>query len=109
MRFRTAFDVAGSRGTLRWSSTDPGTADENLGDPPPASSYLPPSAPEESPYLTQIREFAAAFDGGPPPRVAIEDGVLAVAVAEAARESIRAGRAVDVDERAVLAGAGGVR
>jgi myo-inositol 2-dehydrogenase/D-chiro-inositol 1-dehydrogenase len=109
MRFRTGFDIAGSHGTLRWSSTDPGTAEENLGDPPPASSYLPPPSPEESPYLTQIREFAAAFEGGPPPRVAIEDGVLAVAVAEATRESIRLGRAVDVDETALLSGTGGVR
>ena len=109
MRFRTAFDVAGSRGTLRWSSTDPGTLDENLADPSPGSSYLPPPSAEESPYLTQVREFAAAFSGGPPPRVAIEDGVLAVALAEAARTSIRSGEPVDVDADAVLAGIGGAR
>jgi myo-inositol 2-dehydrogenase/D-chiro-inositol 1-dehydrogenase len=109
MRFRTAFDIAGSRGTLRWSSTDPGTVDQNLGDPPMASSYLPEPSPEESPYLTQVREFATAFDGGPTPRVTIEDGVLAVAIAEAARASIRSGEPVDVDERAVLSGIGAGR
>ncbi|HEY4266641.1 MAG TPA: Gfo/Idh/MocA family oxidoreductase [Galbitalea sp.] len=108
MQFRTSFDVAGTDGTLRFDSTSPAasTVDENLTSVAIESSYLPPTSAEESPYLTQIREFAAAFEGGPPPRVTIEDGVLAVAIAEAARESIARGAAVEFDADAVLGSEG---
>jgi len=109
MEFRTSFDVAGAKGTLRFDSTAPGTVDENLTTASAENSYLPPVTAEESPYLTEIREFAAAFAGGPPPRVSIDDGVLAVALAEAARESIATGKPVDFDTDAILNLEGSIR
>ena len=103
MQFRTSFDVAGSTGVLHFDSTERGTVDENLTASSAETSYLPPTTAEESPYLTQIREFAAAFEGGPKPRVTIEDGVLAVALAEAARESIATGQPVEFSASDILA------
>lgn len=93
MEFRTSFSVAGADGILQYASAHAGSIDENLATKHTDASYLPPETAEESPYLTEIREFAAAFQGGPPPRVRLEDGVLAVAIAEAARMSIQTGRA----------------
>jgi len=103
MDFRTSFAIAGAAGDLRFDSAAPGTVVANLGSPDAASSYLPAPSAEESPYLSQIREFAAAFLGGPAPRVSLADGVLAVALAEAARESIATGAAVAFDAASVLA------
>jgi predicted dehydrogenase len=102
MEFRTSFDVAGDLGTVRFDSAEPGTTDENLVSARADNSYLPPGSAEESPYLTEIREFALAFQGGPTPRVRLEDGVIAVALAEAARESIATGEPVDFDTSAVV-------
>jgi predicted dehydrogenase len=109
MEFRTSFDVAGSGGTVRFDSTDRGTVDENLAVSTTANSYLPPTTAEESPYFAEIREFARAFEGGPPPRVTLEDGVIAVALAEAARESIATGAPVDFDTDAIVSLEGSLR
>ena len=103
MDFRTSFDVAGDAGVLRFDSSASGTVVENLCTPEPGSSYLPPDSAEESPYLTQLREMAQAFEGGPTPRVSLDDGIIAVALAEAAQASIATGSAVEFDASTVLA------
>nr|WP_063731554.1 Gfo/Idh/MocA family oxidoreductase [Streptomyces sp. RTd22] len=93
-RFRTTFHVAGTGGTVRYDSLAApglrvtGTVAEEDGIP--AGDF------GESPYLTQIREFAEAFAGGPAPRVSARDGVAAVRIAEAAAHSARTGRAVEL-------------
>jgi myo-inositol 2-dehydrogenase/D-chiro-inositol 1-dehydrogenase len=79
--------------------------DDNLTTENVATGYLPPETAAESPYLTEIREFSRAFAGGPRPRVDLDDGVMAVAIAEAARESIACGAAVRLDARTVREGA----
>jgi len=103
MDFRTSFDVAGDAGALRFDSSAGGTVVENLCTPESGSSYLPPDSAEESPYLTQLREMAQAFQGGPTPRVSLDDGIIAVALAEAAQASIATGSAVEFDASTVLA------
>jgi len=100
--FPTAFDVAGESGTLRFDHRGARTVLENLTGAEPEMSYLPPTLAEESPYLTEIREIKAAFEGGPVPRVSLDDGVLAVALAEGARTSIETGAPVDFDAAGVL-------
>jgi predicted dehydrogenase len=102
MDFRTSFDVAGSTGALRYDSSVAGTVAENLCTPAVGATYLPPASAEESPYLTQIREIGRAFQGGPAPRVCLDDGIVAVALAEAARESIASGSPIDFDTSALL-------
>ncbi len=104
MEFPNAFDAAGQAATLRYDSRTTRTLVENFPPGPDDEiSYLPRTNAEESPYLTEIRELAHAFQGGPPPRVSLDDGVIAVALAEAARRSIDTGEPVDFDTAAVLA------
>lgn len=101
--FPNSFEVAGETGTLRFESGITRTVVENLATGRRETSYLPKTLPEESPYLTEIREIARAFQGGPVPRVSLVDGVVAVALAEAARASIETGAPIDFDVSSVLA------
>ncbi|MFF2851023.1 Gfo/Idh/MocA family protein [Streptomyces sp. NPDC058001] len=94
--FRTTFRIAGPGGVLEHDSTAvPGfrVLSRGLGE---AGEGIPGSPMTESPYLTELREFAAAVAGGPPPRVTARDGVEAVRIATAAAESARSGAAVEV-------------
>jgi myo-inositol 2-dehydrogenase/D-chiro-inositol 1-dehydrogenase len=109
MAFRTSFDIAGDRGTVSFDSAGAGTRDENLCTTSATGSYLPPTSAEESPYLTQLREMAGAFLGGPLPRVCVADGIVAVALAQAAQASITAGTSIEFDTAAVLGADGPVR
>ncbi|MFG3309688.1 Gfo/Idh/MocA family protein [Streptomyces wuyuanensis] len=95
--FRYTFHVAGSLGTLTHDSL----AHPSLrvsghsaaqGDGVPAGDF------GEDPFATQIREFATAFQGGPRPRVSAHDGVAAVRIAAAARQSVATRLAVSVDD-----------
>lgn len=103
MDFRTSFEVAGDAGTLRFDSAVAGTLVGNFCTPETGTSYLPPASAEESPYLAQIREMSDAFQGGPAPRVCLDDGIIAVALAQAARQSISSGSPIEFDASAVLA------
>jgi myo-inositol 2-dehydrogenase/D-chiro-inositol 1-dehydrogenase len=94
--FRTRFEVAGTGGVLRYdSATNPATW-VNGGSAAGADGYAPKAAIGESPYLTELREFLAAFQGGPEPRVTAADGLEAVRLADAARRSLALGEAVTV-------------
>jgi len=108
MDFCTSFEVAGDAGTLRYDSSAADTLVENLSSGETAASYLPPASVDESPYLIEIREFANAFQGGPAPRVSLEDGIIAIALAEAAQESIATRSSIEFDTAAVLATTGPV-
>ena len=119
--FSTSLSVEGAHGTISYASPH-----ESVGQPHgespgsgPASagaehadadyagaeqgSYLPELTPAESPYTLQNAEFAAARASGEPSRVSPYDGVMAVALAEAAAESIKCGRAVEFSAPTVLA------
>ncbi|MEV1022898.1 Gfo/Idh/MocA family oxidoreductase [Streptomyces sp. NPDC050264] len=93
--FRTTFRVAGPGGILEHDSTAHtgfrvlAQGARSLGE------GIPGSAMTESPYLTELREFAAAVTGGPAPRVSARDGVEAVRIAAAAAESARTGEPVE--------------
>jgi predicted dehydrogenase len=95
-RFRYGFHAAGTDGLLSYDSaadpsllTDTGATD--------GGGLLPVVAMLESPFVTEIREFAAAFAGGPAPRVSAADGVAAVRLAEAANASLATGGPVAVE------------
>ncbi|MFE2217667.1 Gfo/Idh/MocA family protein [Streptomyces canus] len=99
--FRTTFHVAGTDGTATHDSVA-STGLRITGGPGGAAEGIPSGDFGESPYTTQIREFAAAFAGtGPEPRVGARDGVAAVRIAAAAAESARTGRAIEFDGSAV--------
>jgi myo-inositol 2-dehydrogenase/D-chiro-inositol 1-dehydrogenase len=103
MTFRTSADIAGTAGVLAIDSALDTAVTVELPASGETDGYLPPAAHAESPYTRQLREFARAFAGGPKPRVTAADGIRAVALAEAAAESIRSGRAIDVDLGAAVA------
>lgn len=94
--FRTTFHIAGTGGTIRHDSlAAPGLRIVGSAGAGPAEG-IPAGDFGESPYVTQIRELAGAFASGAEPRVSAADGVAAVRIAEAAAESTRTGRAVDL-------------
>ncbi|WP_409060964.1 Gfo/Idh/MocA family protein [Streptomyces sp. SYP-A7185] len=96
-QFRTTFRVAGADGLLRHDSTSvPGYRLTAQGVRA-ANEGVPSSPMTESPYLSELREFAASWaDGGPEPRVSARDGIEAVRIAAAAVESSRTGRAIEI-------------
>jgi predicted dehydrogenase len=96
--FTTGFSIAGDAGVLRYNSAENTGLTTSLHDAAASGLVIPTSALRESPYLTEIREFAEAFRGGPEPRVSAEDGAIAVYLAEAAYESILTGRVIDMND-----------
>jgi myo-inositol 2-dehydrogenase/D-chiro-inositol 1-dehydrogenase len=100
--FATSFSIAGSRGVLTHDSRTDSSLQFDLGVPPEgANSARPDTSLGESPYLTELRDFAVSIDGGPPPRVSLNDAVHAVELAAAANASIASGQSVPVLRRAV--------
>lgn len=102
MPFRTSVSVSGSAGRMshdsaddRVSRTDAVLADE-------VTDYLPPMSPLESPYYLEIADFVAALASGREARVSPADGIEAVAIAEAAYESIAAGGTITLSALEVL-------
>ena len=101
-RFRYGFQVAGSDGMLAHdSAVDPTLRTD--GGASGAGGLLPDVSLVESPFVAEIREIAAAFTGGPAPRVSAADGVAAVRIAEAAVASLTTGEPVAVDRIEVSA------
>lgn len=94
--FKTSFSIAGDKGVLRFSSTVGTGLEEDLQEPLHVDLLVPSSEPYESPYLTQLREFTQAFQGGAEPRVNALDGAAAVYLAQAARQSMASGKTVDL-------------
>lgn len=96
--FRTAFHVAGDRGVLRYDTREEESLVLDLDTAQRGGAMLPDLSLVESPYLTELRDFAQAIAGGPAPRVTAHDGVVAVGLALAALESIDRGTPVVPEE-----------
>ncbi|WP_168207446.1 ROK family protein [Microlunatus elymi] len=96
--FRTTFEIAGTAGILRHDSTQyrPVVVDLGQAKADEEGTGLLPAVHGVSPFATEIAEIAAAFTGGPSPRVTAEDGYAAILIAEAAIASLQTGEPVDV-------------
>ena len=94
--FRTSADVAGSAGILALDSA-PTASRVEIPSSHAGDGYLPPPTLTESPYTAQLRDYVAAIAEERDARVTPEDGLRAVVVAEAAMQSLRTGRPVDID------------
>jgi len=103
LTFRTSVDVAGSGGLLGYESPDDGAVRVDVPFAAAEGDYLPGTRHADDPYARELRDFAEALAGGPTPRVGLEDGILAVALAEAAQASIVSGRPVAFDADSVIA------
>ncbi|MET9671252.1 Gfo/Idh/MocA family oxidoreductase [Streptomyces sp. NPDC006475] len=95
--FRYTFHIAGSNGTLTHDSLAHPSL-RLIGQTGDHAAGVPTGDFGEDPFATQIREFATAFQGGSAPRVTALDGVAAVRIAAAARQSVATGLAVAVDD-----------
>jgi predicted dehydrogenase len=94
--FRTHLEIAGDAGLIEFDSDDSAPI-RNLISRPAGDSPdigLPSSPVSESPYTTQIKEFYQSLNTGAPARVAAEDGLAAVQIAEAAIRSAAASQPV---------------
>jgi len=99
--FRAAFEVAGSAGLIQYDSREaPGlrVSPAKPSEPEVGKSYLAvsqtPTAPLEDPYYLELRGFLDAVKNGTPVPVAPIEGVHAVAIAVAARQSAETGQPV---------------
>ncbi|MES2465019.1 MAG: Gfo/Idh/MocA family oxidoreductase [Armatimonadota bacterium] len=97
--FVTTFEIAGDGGLLthdsrRASSLTKSVRSENGAASP--SAYTSPLYADENPFYQQIAAFAAAVRGESPLAVTPEEARQAIAVAAAARESLRTNTAVTV-------------
>ncbi|MET3806357.1 myo-inositol 2-dehydrogenase/D-chiro-inositol 1-dehydrogenase [Nakamurella sp. UYEF19] len=97
--FRTSFSLAGSDGLIQYSTTDrPTLTFAGPGARDTGGALLPDVSFGISPYGSELAEFAAAFAGGPTPRVSAQDSLAALDIALAASLSARTGRPVSPSE-----------
>jgi predicted dehydrogenase len=98
--FRTALEIAGDEGLVAFDS-DSTAPIQNLilrSDQQDAPDVALPASPvSESPYTTQVKEFYRALKDGTPARVNALDGLAAVQIATAAIQSVRSGKAVQLE------------
>lgn len=94
--FRTALDVAGTRGLIEWSSDSTLTIQTYLAaDGERAAEVgLPLSPLAEDPFTAEIKYVLHALRSGQPFDPAPEDALEALRIALAARDSARSGRPV---------------
>lgn len=95
--FRTAFEVCGDGGMIEFDSrltpilrTHRANEDGSL----LSSANEGPFDPGDDPYFRELSGFVDAVRNGTPPPISGLDGLLAVAIAEAALESARTGKVV---------------
>lgn len=96
-RFRTTFSLSGTGGRLDHDSAlHPVLAWDEVARSAEAegNGFLPEVAAEDSPYVAEILDAVRSRAAGRAPGVSPADGVAAVAVAEAALQSIAEGRRI---------------
>ncbi|OEU86471.1 dehydrogenase [Streptomyces oceani] len=96
--FRTTFRIAGRDGVLHHDSAQTKAFRVVASGERAAGEGIPATNLTESPFVGELREFAAALDGGPTPRVTARDGLAAVRIAVAAAESARTGETVRIED-----------
>lgn len=95
--FRTSMDIAGSEGVLEWRSDDAVTIQPFLkptGEKNVARVGVPSSILAEDPYTTEIKHAYDCIKNNKEFLVTAEDGLEALRIALAAKESLKTGKAV---------------
>lgn len=96
--FRTGFAVFGTEGMLEHDSGSDGLFASDIPGTSLELGYVPPQTRAESPYTSELAAFLDVIEGrAAEARVRAEDGVAAVALAEAVMHSIRERRPVPVE------------
>ena len=89
--FRTTLEVCGSEGMLEYDSRNVATLRVHSADGLRQESNL---SPADDPFYSELRGFLDAVQGSKNVPVSPEDGMKAVAIAHAAIESAKSGKAV---------------
>lgn len=100
--FRTGFDIAGSQGLLEWNSDHAITVQPFLKTKDSSSVArvgVPSSILAEDPYTTEIKHAYDCIKNHKPFLVTAEDGLEALRIALAAKESLKTGKAVTLGGR----------
>lgn len=94
--FRTSMDIAGSKGLIEWQSDDSQTIKPFLKpkEPGKVARVGIPSSGTEDPYVTEIKHAYEAIRDNKPFLVTAEDGLEALRLALAAKESLKTGQVV---------------
>ncbi len=95
--FRTSLDIAGSDGVIEWRSDDAVTIQPFLKPKEEASVArvgVPSSILAEDPYTTEIKHAYDCIKNNKPFLVTAEDGLEALRIALAAKESLKTGKAI---------------
>lgn len=102
--FRKSFDIAGTDGVIESHLDAPGPVTTHLARPPEAAVSdvaVPDADAAESPYTLEIDHFYDAVINDKPFSVTAEDALAALQIALAARESLKTGRSVTIDQEAL--------
>jgi predicted dehydrogenase len=96
--FRTALDLSGTDGLIEWSSDEHAPVRTFvLSKPGEATSVgLPVSGLSEDPYALEIQHAYRCIQSGEPFEVTAQDGLEALRIALAAKESIATGKPVSL-------------
>jgi myo-inositol 2-dehydrogenase / D-chiro-inositol 1-dehydrogenase len=97
--FRTSLDIAGSQGVIEWRSDDAITVQPFLKpkeEKGVARVGVPSSILAEDPYTTEIKHAYDCIKNNKPFLVTAEDGLEALRIALAAKESLRTGKAIQL-------------
>jgi myo-inositol 2-dehydrogenase / D-chiro-inositol 1-dehydrogenase len=97
--FRTSMDIAGSDGVIEWRSDDATTIQPFLkpkGEIGVARVGVPSSILAEDPYTTEIKHAYDCIKNNKPFLVTAEDGLEALRIALAAKESLKTGKAIQI-------------
>ncbi len=102
--FRTSIDVAGTAGLLEWSSDDTEPVHTHLMAAPAqevSEVALPFSLESDTPFDFEIQHFYRALINNTPFSVEGRDALAALQIGLAARESLRTGRAITIDQESL--------
>jgi predicted dehydrogenase len=97
--FRTSLDIAGSQGVIEWRSDDAITVQPFLKPKEEkgiARVGVPSSILAEDPYTTEIKHAYDCIKHNKPFLVTAEDGLEALRIALAAKESLKTGKAIQL-------------
>jgi predicted dehydrogenase len=100
--FRTSLDIAGSEGLLEWQSDDSQTIKAFLKtseDKTVARVAIPSSVLAEDPYTSEIKHAYDAIKNNKAFLVTPQDGLEALRLALAAKESLKTGKAIRLGGR----------
>ena len=101
--FRTSFDIAGTGGLIEWNGDNADTTSVFLANPPdvaPDEVAVPGMDAADSPFAAELRNFYEAIAHGAEPIVTAHDGLAALNIGLAARQSAKTGKPVTIQQEA---------